>query len=492
MTSGPYAYAAQYQKMSIDERLARIEQLYYREGLTATVSVVREGKHVRLVVDGKTDAGNYRDMTTQVILGHLPLLVKPEAKDVLVIGYASGITAGAVARHAVNRIDCVEIEPAMQEASRFFDEENFHVMDDSRFNLIIDDGRSYVAAARHKYDVIISEPSNPWQSGSSRLFTREAFVNARNSLKQGGLMAQWMHLYGVDVETLRLVIRTFTSVFPHVSLWVDPEFPDVIFLGSSEPIEINPVTLNDLFEKNPRVSNSLARIGYPDAGSLFKAFLLDSAESRQYAQSGALNTDNLPLLEYRAPRSLYSHTALQDNIKALLESKSPESFPATSVEGGKEIRVAGLLKDWGKTLAERRSIANAKGAYVRAAEINPADDEAHYYLALIRMQTSDLSGAIESFEQAAALNPNQGEAYSHLGSLYLQTGNTQSAYANLHKALALGQDSSSLRNNLAVIYAQRGKMKDALRETTLALSLDPDNRVARKNLSNFQRLLKKE
>ena len=489
MTSGPYAYAIQYQTMPIAQRLAGMEQLYYREGPMATVSVIQEGRHVRLQVDGKTDAGNYRDMTTQVLAGHLPLLVKPDAKDVLIIGYASGITAGAAGRHAVDSIDCVEIEPAMQAASRFFAEENYHIIDDSRFRLIIDDGRSYVLGTKKKYDVIISEPSNPWQAGSSRLFTREAFLNARNSLKEGGVMAQWMHLYGVDVETLRLVARTYLSVFPHVSLWVDPEFPDVIFLGSNEPIMIDPVALNAQFANGTRVAESLSRIGYADAGALFKAFVLGADETRHFARSGPLNTDNLPYLEFRAPKSLYSSTALQKNIKALAESRSANAFPPMAVGQGMEIESASLLKAWGKSLAERRAIANARGAFSRATEVSPADAEAHFYLALIRMQTGDLPGAIASFEQTVALDPDMGEAHSNLGTLYLQAGEMQRAYDNLNRAFLLGSDSSGLRNNLAVIHAKSGSIDEAVREANQALILDPNNRVARENLMNFKRLL---
>ncbi len=489
MTSGPYAYAAQYQKTPIDQRLAGIEQLFYREGPMATVSVIREGQHIRLVVDGKTDAGNFRDMTTQVLIGHLPFLVDPEARDVLVIGYASGITAGAVARHAVERIDCVEIEPAMQEASRFFDAENYRIMDDPRFNLILDDGRSYLAAARNRYDVIISEPSNPWQSGSSRLFTREAFVHARNNLKPGGLMAQWMHLYGVDVESFRLVVRTFASVFPHVNLWADPEFPDVILLGSTDAIEIDPLALDEGFANNAQLRASIARIGYPDAASLFKAFLLTDGEARAYARTGALNTDNLPLLEYRAPRSLYSPGALQENISALKASKSAESFPATRVDAGHSVRAAELLRDWGQTLVARRSIASARGALQRAAELDPANEQAPFVLGLLRMHSGDPSGAIVSFEQAAARNPDLSEAYSQLGTLYFQTGAIESAIANFNKAIALGHDSSGLRNNLAVIHAQSGRMQDAVRSAMLAVELDPGNQVARDNLSIFRKRL---
>ncbi|MFZ2509101.1 MAG: tetratricopeptide repeat protein, partial [Steroidobacteraceae bacterium] len=378
---------------------------------------------------------------------------------------------------------------AMQEASRFFDAENFRIMDDPRFKLILDDGRSYLAAARNRYDVIISEPSNPWQSGSSRLFTREAFVQARNNLKPGGLMAQWMHLYGVDVETFRLVVRTFASVFPHVNLWADPEFPDVILLGSTEAIEIDPLALDESFASDPELRTSIARIGYPDAASLFKAFLLTDSEARAYARTGPLNTDNLPLLEYRAPRSLYSPGALQENIRALKASRSAESFPATRVGAGQSVRAAELLKDWGETLVARRSIASARGALQRAVELDPANGQAAFALGLLRMHTGDLGGAIASFEQAAARDPDLGEAYAHLGTLYFQTGATQSAIANFSRALALGHDSSGLRNNLAVIYAQSGRMQDAVKSATLAVQLDPGNQVARDNLSIFRKRL---
>ncbi|MDP1648127.1 MAG: fused MFS/spermidine synthase [Rubrivivax sp.] len=485
MTSGPYAYAVQYQKVPIDQRLARVAQLYYREGPMATVSVIQEGEHVRVVVDGKTDAGNARDMTTQVFAGHPPLLAKPDAKDVLIIGYASGITAGAVGRHAVSRIDCVEIEPAMREASRWFREENYHIADDPRFNLVIDDARSYMLAARRQYDVIISEPSNPWQAGSSRLFTQEAFENARRNLKPGGVVAQWMHLYGVDVESFRLVVRSFMSVFPHVTLWADLQFPDVILLGSEKPLVLDPLALQSMLGEGSAVAASLARIGYADAGSLFKAFLLGEDEARQFAGSGVLNTDNLPLLEFRAPRSLYSSTALQDNVKALMASKGPESFPAVTASAGQAQEAAALLQDWADSLARNRAPANALGALARAVELLPDDGQAWLRLALGRGQVGRTADAAAAFDAALQRAPSLAAAHVHLGALYLQAGAWDKAYAHLRQALAAGTETTDVRNNMAVVMARSGRMAEAVTETRRALELDPANQVARSNLQIF-------
>ena len=489
MTSGPYAYAIQYQSKSIDERMSGIEQLYYREGPIATVSVNREGRHLRLLVDGKTDAGNFRDMTTQVLIGHLPLLLKPEARDVLVIGYASGITAGAVGRHDVESIDTVEIEPAMREASEFFRTENYAIMDDDRFRLIVDDGRTFTLTSKKKYDVIISEPSNPWQAGSSRLFTREAFLHARGILKGNGVMAQWMHLYGTDVESFRLVARTFASVFPYTSLWFDPEYPDVIFIGSLEPLTIDPVAISDRFTSNPKVQKSLARIGYPDDWSVMKAFLLGANELAGFAGTGELNTDSLPILEYRAPKSLYSRTALQDNLKAAFASKAPESFPPIAASPGSEAAAAALLTDWGRSLAGIKNLNNAKGALHHAAMLDPRSAEPLYVLGYLCMHTEDITGAIDAYEKALQLEPDNGSTYANLGTLYYRQGEAEKAYQYLKQSIARGEDSAHIRNNLSVALVRMGRLEEAIREVETALSLDRNDAAAQANLARFRQLL---
>src|SRR5262249_7539675 len=139
----------------------RTTVLYYHDGLTSTVSVHREGNQLFLRVNGKTDAGTGGDMQTQVMLGHLPLLVHPHPRRVLVIGLGGGITGGAVARHPVERLDIVEIEPAVVVASRFFTSENGAVLDDPRVRVIVTDARAHLLTEAERYDVIISEPSNP-------------------------------------------------------------------------------------------------------------------------------------------------------------------------------------------------------------------------------------------------------------------------------------------------------------------------------------------
>lgn len=489
MMSGPYAYAPEYQKQSIDDRFAGIDQPYYKEGPVATVSVITQGERIRLLVDGKTDAGNFRDMTTQVFISHLPLLLRPEAEDVLVIGFASGITSGAVGRHDVKMIDTVEIEPSMREASDFFRTENYNIADDSRFHLIMDDARSYELTTNKKYDLVISEPSNPWQAGSSRLFTQEAFENGRALLNENGMMVQWMHLYGTSTESLRLVARTFISVFPHTTMWMDPVISDVIFIGSNEELTINPLELQRLYESNPKVRESMSRIGYADAEALMRAYVFGEEELRAFAGSGEINTDNLPYLEYWAPKSLYSSMAVEKNIRAFNEVRFPESFPVVAFSPEERSETADLLGEWAIFLAGNSSIPNAKGALLRATEADPDSGPLFARLGYLRMATNNYQGAIDAYESALGLGIDAGDVHANIGTLYHQSGRIDKAIFHFVRALELGEETSSIHNNIAVIYARKGKFEAAVTEAQRAAELDPLDKTAAKNLVRFRELL---
>ena len=224
MSSGAAIYAMQYLPSARDGTVTSVlkerEIVFYRDGPSATVAVVQSGGISSLSVNGKVDASNYAaDMPTQIMLGHLPLLLHRHPRDVLVIGLGSGITAGAVARHPIERLDVVEIEPAVVEASRYFTRENHDVLRDRRARLIVADARNFLLTAPGDYDVITSEPSNPWIGGVATLFSREFFALARERLRPGGVMVQWVHGYSLAPEDLGMIVATFRSVFPATSLW---------------------------------------------------------------------------------------------------------------------------------------------------------------------------------------------------------------------------------------------------------------------------------
>ncbi len=282
--------------------------LFYRDGLSGTVSVHQERGRTYLRINGKTEAGTARDMQTQVLSAHVPLLFGAPARRALVIGYASGITVGSVARHPLERIDAVEIEPAVLDASRFFDDVSGAPLDDPRVHVVLDDGRTFLAYTQERYDVIVSEPSNPWLSGVANLFTREYFRAVRGALEPGGRLLQWLPLYGVDQTSVRAILAALRAEFPHVyGVASRYRLGDFLILAGTQPLL--PEQLPRFEMLAPSVRADLERVEiYSDEDLWSLIRLLPEDVEKWLGEAPAENTDSNLLVELRAPRTLYADT----------------------------------------------------------------------------------------------------------------------------------------------------------------------------------------
>jgi spermidine synthase len=308
MTSGVAIYYYNYTSLPTDslrrEWMRRDELLYYREGLTATISVHRSAGSDYLYekTNGKVDA-SFGDAPTQLLVGYLPMLFNPTAKRVLVIGMGSGMTAKAAAAFPVDRLEVVEIEPAVIEGARFFRAKNGNIHEDRRVQFIPADGRNYLLASPHRYDVIISEPSNPWIAGVGNLFTREYYLQARDKLAEGGVFGQWMQTYGMAPEDLRMVYRTFAEVFPDVSLWAVNE-SDLVLVGTLRPQRLRYGGLQAALRTAPVAQRDLETLGFADPYGLLAMYLMPRAVLLKMAGEAEVNLDDVPRLEFSAPRNL--------------------------------------------------------------------------------------------------------------------------------------------------------------------------------------------
>jgi spermidine synthase len=329
MSSGPAVYAKRY----LEARGAppAREILFYRDGPSATVAVERAAGFASLLVNGKADASTApTDMTTQLMLGHLPLLLHAAPRAVLVIGFGSGITAGAVARHPVERLDVVEIEPAVLEASAFFREEHGDVLADPRVRVAVTDARTFLPTTATRYDVITSEPSNPWIGGVASLFTLEFFRLARERLQPGGIMLQWIHAYSLLAEDLQMVVETFRTVFPATSIW-QVNRGDFLLLGrvTSTPLDLQAIKIRH--ETNPALRGDLERIGVRGWAGVLGYFALGEGDSARYAEGARVNTDDRLTLEFSAPRALYLDTHVE-NARGLRRFATA-SLPDVTADG---------------------------------------------------------------------------------------------------------------------------------------------------------------
>ncbi len=310
MSAGVYYDPDRYLRQGAENPLTgggKDEQLvYYAEGLDGTVAVFDRQSYRTLVINGKVDASSSGDMPTQVLLGRLPMLMHPAPRRALIVGLGSGVTAAAVvaAGKALDSLTVLEISPEVVEASRFFAPENGDVLSDPRVDLALADARNYLMAAPGRYDLIISEPSNPWISGISNLFTRDFFELARSRLAPGGLMVQWFHLYGMSEADLQSVLRTYGSVFPHVSVWT-PLLGDLILVGSDAPHALDYGLLAQALARDDGPL-SLKSIRVEKPRDLVRTFLMGGPELTRYASGVPLNTDDRPRIEFNAPRNLYA------------------------------------------------------------------------------------------------------------------------------------------------------------------------------------------
>jgi spermidine synthase len=284
-----------------------IKIVFYEDASDATVSVDQaDGKVTPAVlglrINGKADAGT-KDMETQLLLAHLPMLAKPGAQDAFVLGMGSGITAGALQAYPLERIDVAEnCEPVIR-AAKLFEDWNRHVLDNPRVRVWHEDARTVLKLRSQRYDVIITEPSNPWTVGVGSVFSREFYELAARRLKTGGLVCQWFHTYEMQDDLLDLILRTFNSVFPYMEIW-DIGGGDLIILGSQQPWRTGPDVFRQGFAID-RVREDMRMMDVQSPEALMARQLASQQTAFAIPGTGPIQSDLFPVLEYEAPRAFY-------------------------------------------------------------------------------------------------------------------------------------------------------------------------------------------
>ncbi len=288
--------------------------LFYEDSADATVSVEGEqtgytNNDVILKINGKPDASAIGDHSTQIELAQLPLMVKPDSKDVFCFGMGSGVTAGSTLGYPIDHLTIAEnCEPVLQ-AVKLFAPWNHGVYTNDRVRIYHEDARTVLKLSPQKYDVIISEPSNPWMVGIGSVFSQEFYNLAASRLKPGGIMTQWFHMYEMDDDTMNLVLRTFASVFPNMEIW-DIGDEDIVILGSKQPWETGPDVYQRAFAL-PQPHDDLASIGFFTPRTVLARQLASQATAFAIPGPGPIQSDNAPILEYDAPKAFYINAGAQ-------------------------------------------------------------------------------------------------------------------------------------------------------------------------------------
>ncbi|HND09957.1 MAG TPA: fused MFS/spermidine synthase [Pseudomonadota bacterium] len=296
--------------------------LYYKDGIATTVSVERWGKTIALKNNGKVDASNSDDMGTQIMVGLLPLLWHKTALDkpprVAVVGYGSGVTIGAVTQFPIGHADVVELEPAVVEAGdRYFAEVSHLPSKDPRVRVIIGDGRNFMTQAQgpdDRYDVIVSEPSNPWITGVSNLFTIDYWKLAKSRLADDGVFCQWAQLYELSPVNIKTLLRSFATVFPYTYVFTS-EYgsSDMILVATKQPMSLDLNRLRRNFQV-PSLRAELSRAGIDRPEEVLADLLLTPDEIWAFSVGGHINTDDNAKIEFAAPRDLLGYMRHESSV----------------------------------------------------------------------------------------------------------------------------------------------------------------------------------
>jgi spermidine synthase len=504
--------------LTVAEMAATTDTVFAEDGLNATISVARTEDYLSLRTNGKVDASN-RDTITQLMLGHLGAVFHPGPRRVLVIGFGSGMTVSALALYPeVERIDCVEIESSVVRAAPHLEPLNRGILRDPRVRIIFDDARNYLLTTRETYDLIISEPSNPWIAGVASLFTEEFYREARTRLRPGGAFVQWVQAYSLFPEDVRMILATFLPHFPQVTLWRG-ESADFLLLARLVP---QPLTLDRLraLWSNAALARDFKELHLRQPEGILGYHLLDDADLRRLADGAPRNTDDHTRLEYRAPRALLvagqdvknrdlarsqrtttlsrivrvpdcdaallaaaeTLVGLEDysEVGYFLEPASPDANPAA----------AALLR--GQWELARGRLVEAKAALQRALQLDPGSLDAAHGLAEVARRQLQFDSAELLLRQILARAPEHVDALDSMAHLERMREHWNDAAAWQARRLAADPAPPSLAHaRLGEFLLRADQLEAAEGAFRRALELDPYSYSANRNLGELYRRQRK-
>jgi spermidine synthase len=302
----------------------------------AAVSVVEDaGGVARLRIDNRQQEGSSAALFSDARQALLPLLLHPAPRRALFLGLGTGVTAWSAAEDPMLEVDAVELLPEVIEASALFTRKLGDGGPNPRLHLMAADARRFVRATAQRYDVIVSDNFHPARSGSGALYTVGHFKAVRDRLGAGGLFCQWLPLHQLDLETLRSIVRSFVSVYP--GGWA------MLATNSLETPVVGLVAFGDSERVDLRRVRKRAEFGIEDELALLGSFVAGPRALARFAADAPLNTDDRPVVAYRAPRITYVPDSLpRDRLMALLREFeiSPDELVAASVDAAWRSRLA--------------------------------------------------------------------------------------------------------------------------------------------------------
>ena len=447
-----------------------IEVQFYQEGRESSVMVERtlepaEGlppaEALTLTVDGKVEATTGNDIRTQVLQGHIPILVHGPTESVLQIDFLDGVTAGSILRHPVKSLTVIEREAALFDASPKFASYNNSPTEDPRLVRVVDSARARLLADAARYDVIVVAGLEPWLPHSAALVTAQGLTLLRESLNTGGLVALRVPLASAGAAEVRAIMRTFARLFESVLMFQISD-EDLLLLGSPEPLSLDVGWFRNVISSTGEVSRDLRRITVIGPNEILYTFRMAGDGLRAMSSDAAGNDDDRSEVEFAAARDMTVHD--NRDLIAKVEGARASVLPFLKNYGATPEEKAGSLYNLAKSyLGIAGDPARAKDI-ARELSASGQTVKARWVMGEALMQEADIDGALGEWRGVLDLDPGNLDALFSLGTYYMDSRDYWKAAPHLEKAAKLYPEVSIVRYNHGRDLFYIGKTKESIAE----------------------------
>jgi spermidine synthase len=504
--------------------------LYHREGVSASVDVFETGWGTRVIsINAQPVATTYLyDMRALKMLGHLPVLLHPDPKQVLLIGLGAGVASGIIGNYpSVDHVTVAELNEEVPEGTARFADWNFGVRQNPKVSIVINDGANFVKATRKQYDIIGSDPIHPFILGNGTLYSVEHWRVCRDRLRPGGLLVQWIPLYQISPTDLATIVRTFMQVFPNATLWYCGI--DGVLVGSKGEFRIGLDRLAHHIRSSPEMAADLLTLGAQQPGDVLGWYVAGPEQLARMGSGAPINRVDRPVLEYTAPKAL-SYTGVSATVPALLaaaeevpiaelrtqlEAVCTRRLHASELAAAASGRLATIwvlrgqllisngytgqyldaleraraIRPTDRFIAQALSEAQRAAAWEQADQGYPAQAFRLYREAFANdptavegltgavqaaLDTGDLAAAERTLALAAPAQKQIFQVLVYTGLVALRRSNYQLAASSLRAAAARGQESPAMHIGLGLVALRDGARERATDHFRRAIRISTD------------------
>jgi tetratricopeptide (TPR) repeat protein len=340
-------------------------------------------------------------------------------------------------------------------------------------NLFIEDARNFVLATPHRYDLILSDSIHPTYAGNGTLYSQDYFKLCEKKLNEGGYVSFWMPMYLLSDRDFKTIIRTFQSVFPNVTIWYVNNAIDAytIVIGRKEPFELDMELLRAKLG-NPEIAKDLAMIDVVDEQDILSYFMMSPQAVKNFCRDGDINSDNHPVIEFRAPKSMTRRRTWYINLSNLLEMRESPEHLIRNAAGTKE------QQDGFFSLMARKHRAVEyliRGQLVNIISFDFAREHRYY------MEAAKIDPESRAIKRMSALATSR--VMNQKGEEALGRNNYRQALDYFGRSISVNPDPydntvGNSRFRTGYIYWKMGENEKAAEEMDLCLSVFPTHKRA--------------